>query len=164
MVFIGIDPGVSGGIAWLDEDGNVVRTVKMPETDRDILTELGAWLPARAVIERVQAYSAPGRAMGAKSAFTFGGGFRALKMALTACDIPYEEITPQSWQKFMSCRTKGDKNISKAKAQQLFPSVKKITHANADALLIAEFCRRRHLQHPAEPASTQFVKPIEDDF
>jgi hypothetical protein len=32
--------------------------------------------------------------------------------------------------------TKGDKNISKAKAQELFPD-KKIIHATADALLIA---------------------------
>jgi hypothetical protein len=37
--------------------------------------------------------------------------------------------------------TKGDKNITKRKAQELFPEIK-ITHAIADSLLIAEYGRR----------------------
>ncbi len=37
--------------------------------------------------------------------------------------------------------TKGDKNVSKRRAQELFPALK-VTHAIADALLIAEFARR----------------------
>jgi len=41
----------------------------------------------------------------------------------------------------MGCMTKGDKNVSKRKAQELFPSMK-VTHASADALLIAEYGRR----------------------
>jgi hypothetical protein len=41
----------------------------------------------------------------------------------------------------MQCLTGGDKNISKRRAQELFPSLK-ITHAVADALLIAEYGRR----------------------
>jgi hypothetical protein len=58
-----------------------------------------------------------------------------------AAGIPYDLVLPVKWQTAMSCRTKGDKNVSKARAQQLFPDVK-VTHAIADALLIAEFCRR----------------------
>lgn len=42
----------------------------------------------------------------------------------------------------MGCLTKGDKNISKARAQQLFPTAK-ITHATADALLLAEWRRKQ---------------------
>ena len=45
------------------------------------------------------------------------------------------------WQKYLGCLTKGDKNVSKAKAQELFPDLK-ITHAIADSLLIAEYGRR----------------------
>jgi hypothetical protein len=41
----------------------------------------------------------------------------------------------------MSCLTKGDKNVTKSRAQELFPEVK-VTHAIADALLIAEYGRR----------------------
>jgi hypothetical protein len=44
----------------------------------------------------------------------------------------------------MRCLTKGDKNVSKARAQELFPALK-ITHATADALLIAEYGRRLNL-------------------
>ena len=35
--YIGIDPGVNGGIAVLSADGTVVEVVKMPGTARDLL-------------------------------------------------------------------------------------------------------------------------------
>jgi hypothetical protein len=83
-----------------------------------------------------QVYSSP--QMGVKSAFTFGNGFGHLEMALTAAGIPFARIRPQVWQKELGCLTKGDKNVSKRKAQELFPSMK-VTHATADALLIAKY-------------------------
>jgi hypothetical protein len=64
-----------------------------------------------------------------------------LQAVLTALRVPYERVRPQAWQKAMGCLTKGDKNVSKRRAQELFPSLK-VTHATADALLIAEFNRR----------------------
>jgi hypothetical protein len=79
--------------------------------------------------------------MGVVSAFSFGRGYGNLEMALTAAGIPFERVRPQVWQKAMGCMTKGDKNISKAKAQELFPD-KKATHWSSDALLIAEYGRR----------------------
>jgi hypothetical protein len=78
--------------------------------------------------------------MGVKSAFTFGQGYGRLEMALTAANVPFKRVTPQVWQKSMKCLTGGDKNISKGRAQEMFPSLK-ITHATADALLIAEYAR-----------------------
>ena len=54
--------------------------------------------------------------------------------------IPFEERVPAVWQQIMGCRTKGDKNVSKARAQQLFPQLN-VTHAVADALLIASAAR-----------------------
>jgi hypothetical protein len=59
-------------------------------------------------------------------------------MALTAAGIPFTRIRPQVWQKKLGCMTKGNKNITKQKAQELFPSIK-VTHAIADALLIATY-------------------------
>jgi hypothetical protein len=79
--------------------------------------------------------------MGAKSSFTFGRGYGNLEMALIAAGIPFERVRPQKWQQSMGCLTKGDKNVSKRKAQELFPALK-LTHATSDAILIAEYGRR----------------------
>jgi hypothetical protein len=79
--------------------------------------------------------------MGVTSAFTFGKGYGGLLMLLTALDIPFDQITPRKWQTAMGCLSGGDKNVTKRRAQQLFPKLT-ITHAIADALLLAEFCRR----------------------
>lgn len=143
MTYIGIDPGKSGGIAWIDEDGGGAVAETMPDTIKDILDLLcsipSVVLTSRCAIELV--HSSP--QMGVKSAFTFGQGYGALLMALTACEIPYTQVAPSKWQRAMQCLTKGDKNVSKRRAQQLFPSLK-ITHATADALLLAEYCRTTH--------------------
>ena len=138
-LFIGIDPGLSGGIAFIPDNGTPWAH-KMPETDRDLIDLLRDSInlfDARATLELV--HSSP--QMGVKSAFTFGEGYGRLQMALTAMGIPYERVRPAMWQKAMGCLTKGDKNVSKRKAQELFPDLK-ITHAIADALLIAEYNRR----------------------
>lgn len=150
MRYIGIDPGKNGGIAVLDADGQVFSAVKMPETEGDLLQHLQErnWGPGsggtRAVLEAVNAGvfggGKSGR-MGVVSAFTFGRGYGSLRMALIAANIPFDEVRPQKWQEVIGCRTKGDKNVSKRRAQELFPNLK-ITHATADALLLAEYCRR----------------------
>jgi len=146
MVYVGIDPGKHGGIAVVNEVGRVLEAVEMPPTERDILDvleRLGAPEEARAVLERV--WSSP--QMGVASAFTFGRGYGALRMALTAARVPFDEVTPAKWQAAMGVLQPGarlgkkDKNISKRRAQQLFPTLT-ITHAISDALLIAEYCRR----------------------
>ena len=138
-ISIGIDPGINGGIAFIPNTGEPWAH-KMPETDRDLIDLLRDSInlfDARAVIELV--HSSP--QMGVKSAFTFGEGYGRLQMVLTAMGIPYERVRPAVWQKAMGCLTKGDKNVSKRRAQELFPALK-VTHATADALLIAEYARR----------------------
>jgi hypothetical protein len=92
--------------------------------------------------------------MGVVSAFTFGRGYGALRMALTMFDLHFEEVTPRQWQKAMACLTGGDKNVSKRRAQELFPALT-ITHAIADALLIAEFSRRRYQEIYGEESAVQ---------
>ena len=144
MIHIGIDPGKSGGIAWI-QDGKLC-VEKMPDTIkdvwemfRDIARECmtrGSGPACKAYLEQVHAM--PGQ--GVTSCFTFGNGFGHLEMALTASGIPFERITPQKWQKALGCSTGGDKNVSKRRAQELFPGTK-FTHATADAALIAEYGR-----------------------
>ena len=145
MTVIGADPGVNGGIAWINDGKPCVE--KMPETLQDLweliqdIRRCAMATPrfpngygCHAYLEQV--HSSP--QMGVKSAFTFGNGFGHLEMALTAAGIPFARIRPQVWQKELGCMTKGDKNVSKRKAQELFPSMK-VTHATADALLIAQY-------------------------
>lgn len=142
-LYIGIDPGMSGGISFHPEAGDP-WAIKMPETDYDLLDALkltwpnnaNEWSPV-ALLEQVA--SRPGQS--SVATFKFGQGYGKLEMALCAAGIPYQRITPQKWQKALGCLTKGDKNVSKRRAQELFPSIK-VTHALADSLLIGLYCKQ----------------------
>ena len=140
--YLGIDPGQSGGIALV----NMVQAETWPIrklTERDI-SDLFERIKAEhsvamAIIERV--WSRPKQ--GVASSFKFGASYGFLRGMLWAHRFRFEEVTPAKWQRKMGCLTRGDKNISKRRAQQLFPALK-ITHATADALLLAEYARRTH--------------------
>jgi len=139
---IGIDPGQIGGIAIVGPD--MLDAVKMPDTERDVFELLAEWAPlaSRAVIEQVGVMPKEG----VRSAFTFGRGYGGLRMALIALRMPFQAVAPGVWQRPFNLPTgKGGKtakkNVHKARAQEMFPSLK-ITHAIADALLIAEWGRR----------------------
>jgi len=149
---LGIDPGKNGAIAWITDGKPCVE--KMPDTLKDLWDIMQSIAHERgydsanhitAYLEQVTPMPSTGkgerRSMGATSAFAFGRGVGNLEMALTAAGIPFVRVTPRKWQGAMQCLTGGDKNISKRRAQELFPSLK-ITHAVADALLIAEYGRR----------------------
>jgi len=144
-IHIGIDPGKSGAIAFIPRL-RAPWTVKNTETISDLrdalddaLTQCGS-LGVFACIEKV--HSMPGQ--GVASTFKFGESYGQLTGLLVGLKIPYETVTPQKWQGAMQCRSKGDKNVTKAKAQALYPEIK-VIHANADALLIATYCKRNFL-------------------
>lgn len=138
MNILGIDPGMSGGYVMSSDSG--VTAFKMPETEKD-LWDAFAWArtfgDTKAYIEDVHAM--PGQ--GVTSMFKFGYGLGCLRMALIGNGIPFEKVSPMKWQKALGCLSKGDKNVTKRKAQELFPQIK-VVHWNADALLIAEYGRR----------------------
>lgn len=145
--FIGIDPGQSGGLALLWGEHSNLTPIPATEADvwmwfQDMLWRGGCI----AVVERVHAFPK----QGVSSTFKFGVGYGGLRMALTAAGIPFEDVAPHQWQKALGIpkRKRNEtarqwKNRLKAKAQQLFPQ-ENITLATADALLIAEYCRRKH--------------------
>jgi hypothetical protein len=147
-IYIGIDPGKNGAIAFIPTDAKPWVVGFKDATDKDIFEAVrdcviyadGEKVETVAFLEQVA--SSP--QMGVKSAFTFGEGFGKLVMLLTALEIPFERVRPLKWQTAMQCMTGGDKNVSKRRAQELFPEIK-ITHAIADALLIAEYARRTNL-------------------
>jgi hypothetical protein len=120
-----------------------------------------------AVLEKVWGYVGgggnPGSAM-----FSFGRNYGQLQMALTSLAVPFQEIPPATWQPALGiepCRRKTRrvpylvrgktryrleakaetkpefKRRLKESAQTLFPQ-ERVTLATADALLVAEFCRR----------------------
>ncbi len=139
ILFLGIDPGISGAMVLVDQYGKYIDHTRGDRTDKD----QSNWLKKvasdilLAYIEKVHSY--PGQ--GVVSTFKFGMSFGFLKGILAYSDISYEFVTPIKWQTVMQCRTGGDKNITRGKAQQMFPNIK-VIHAFADALLIAEYSRR----------------------
>lgn len=143
-VIIGIDPGKSGGIAVFDDEdiftNKKIVAFKMPVTERDTWELISAYAQSwsHAFIEHV--HSMPKQ--GVASTFKFGMNYGMLRAFLIAAEMPFSTVTPRVWQQSLKCLSGGDKNVTKRRAQELFPQVKKITHAIADALLIAEYGRQ----------------------
>lgn len=149
MIFIGIDPGQSGGVAVLNGYGVplCVNSVK-DRTPREVANLLGLYQHASfATLELV--HSMPKQ--GVASSFKFGRSFGMLEGMLAALGIPYALVSPSKWQQTLGCLSRGNKNVTKTKAQQLYPAVT-VTHAVADALLIAHYCMLTY-HRPAEAAA-----------
>jgi len=151
-IYLGLDPGKKGGMAFIAEDGLVIGYMAMPETELEISLAISSWVIGCAVIEQVS--SSP--QMGVTSSFTFGRGYGFLRGVLIANAIPFTEVRPQLWMKTLGIRTRKKKetttqwkNHLRGIAQQRFPSLElwKGTRnkgeqlAVCDALLIAEYCR-----------------------
>lgn len=147
MNFLGIDPGKNGGFAMINKEGCVILEHSASKmTPRDIVDVFNhihalrgfSYNTTRCFLERV--HSMPKQ--GVKSTFSFGENFGTYIGILTAMKIPFNYVSPGTWQRAMGCLSKGDKNVTKRKAQELFPNLR-MTHAIADALLIAEYGRRK---------------------
>lgn len=145
-MYVGIDPGWSGAIAYID--GDVYRACALHGmTPHDVCHWMEHNLHGieHAALEKVHAMPK----QGVVSSFGFGRCYGMLEAFLVAAAVPYDLVTPQRWQRDLNCLTGGKKNVTKERAQQLFPHIK-VTHANADALLIAEWCRRKYTQNGGE--------------
>ena len=156
---IAIDPGASGGVARL-KDTYPAEAYPMPKTASGLIqllrTLADEYAPTICYVEKVS--STP--QMGVKSAFTFGYGFGLIHAAVLAADLRLEWVTPATWQKHHKLIVRGQKkkvgqsatqkkNANKARAQELFPKMT-ITHAIADALLIADYGRFQQAMLKAE--------------
>jgi len=147
-LILGCDPGAKGGLALVSETGQA-EAWEMPPTAFELLEflRLRAVLGldgGRAYVEHVHAW--PGQ--GVSSAFSFGRSYGELLCALTAVRISFESVSPGKWQAALGMRRrKGEaktayKRRLKVLAKELFPGVE-VTLGTADALLIAEWARRR---------------------
>lgn len=143
---LGVDPGTRGGLALLRADGSVAGLWTM----RPDMTEDDAVEHVRYAASSLKAYGGVcffekvgfKRGDGGQGSFTFGGVTKLVTGALLALDVKPHYVYPQAWQAALGCLTGGQKNISKRKAKELFPA-EKITHARADALLIAYYGLQR---------------------
>jgi crossover junction endodeoxyribonuclease RuvC len=150
MRFIGIDPGLSGGIACID--GVVTWTAPMPTVKDGTKTTVNAYALRNMIvdlgpldlvmIEKVG--TRPGQ--GIVSAFSFGEGCGVIRGILTALERPYDYVLPQTWTKAIGIPPKAGKPEHVAAARRLFPHVdlRDTQDGMADALLIAEYGRRLH--------------------
>ncbi|WP_372897583.1 hypothetical protein [Stieleria sp.] len=140
MIYLGVDPGASGAIVAIN--GNEITHARNDWTERDISDWLIQFEPDnedRCFATLEQVHSMPKQ--GVASSFKFGMSYGFLRGLLVAHQIAFETVTPAKWQQVMRCRSKGDKNVTKARAQELFPA-HKWTHRTADAVLLAEYGRR----------------------
>ena len=143
-LFCGVDPGGSGAIAVIDRESQIVGLMKNSETPADLSAFLVSFVATHRVLALLEQVSAMPK-QGVASTFKFGTSYGLLQGLLVAHGVVWQTVTPQTWQREMRCLTKGDKNVTKAAAQRWWPQ-QKITHATADALLLAECCRRRALK------------------
>lgn len=149
-LFIGLDPGVNGGMACIGKTGAVIDVQPLKNLEP---LDIWEWIANQGSVTAVAyegTHSSP--KMGVVGAFTFGRGSGWLEMVATIIadmnTVTPIRVSPQKWQKLIGCTcrgreltTSGKKNVTKAAAQKIFPN-QKLTHSIADALLIAEYARR----------------------
>ena len=159
--FVGIDNGVSGSFAVLEENKNVLYFDKTP-----IKKELH-WTKTKQFVNRVnhrevkkilkpfksnniiavleRPFTDPTKWKASVSAVR---AFESTCVVLEQLEIPYCIIDSREWQKEMlPSGIKGSKELKEASllvGKKLFPKVK-INHSDCDGLLICEWSRRKGL-------------------
>ena len=157
-VFIGIDPGISGAIAFLRDDRVTVKDMpvrivpnknrKATEVDPEELYEILkkgvlSWELPIVMLEKTQPMKDS-----ATTAFSMGMSRMAVLAAAAILKFPIIHVTPQEWKKHFGL-IKCDKEASRTLARERFPSLCdelkcKKDHNRAEALLIAFFGRERN--------------------
>ena len=155
MLIIGIDPGISGSICFL-ENGKILDVVEMPTMTEgkknkrqvngsQIYNEILKRIKkvekqeTRVVIEHVSAM--PGQ--GVTSMFNFGQSFGILKGICSAMQLSMYFVRPAKWKKYFNL-INSEKDASRTRAIEIFPYFssqlsKKKDSNKADAILIASF-------------------------
>tara|TARA_Y100000591_G_scaffold324904_1_gene345035 strand:- start:21 stop:512 length:492 start_codon:yes stop_codon:yes gene_type:complete len=153
MKIIGIDPGLSGAIAIL-ENNKVLNIFDIPvmsegkKNKRQLNSALLVTLlkeninkeeEVAVVVEQVNAM--PGQ--GVTSMFNFGQTFGALKGICAALELPIYFVRPSKWKKHFEL-INSSKDASRTKAIEMYPKLsnqlsKKKDVNKSDAILIARF-------------------------
>lgn len=165
---LGIDPGLSGALAFLHPEEAVMHIIDMPifefETTRArkkvdpyaISRAFDEMQPANVYLEEVNASPQ----MGTVSAFSFGEGKGILLGVAAARGTPLTQVKPAQWKKQM--RVPADKRAAVARASQLFPAVSPlfkgprggVFDGRAEAALVALFGAMELGRSPTAPVQT----------
>lgn len=149
--FIGIDPGITGAIASISSQGiqfidcPIIKISGQTKPNPTLMaSELKRLATHNSIVIIESVHAMPKQ--GVCSMFSFGMGYGVWLGIIAALNIPVEFVTPQSWKKYY--RLGSDKEASRAMALQLFPNESdnlklKKHHGRAEALLLAEYLRRR---------------------
>lgn len=150
MIYLGIDPGLSGAMAFFDPAKGHLSIIDMPTVEverggkkkRELSPQMMAAMirlaegDIAAVCERVGAM--PGQ--GVSSVFSFGRSLGMVEGVLAGLNIRMTLIPPQVWQKAAGVR--GGKDGSRQRAAELFPAygnlfARKKDDGRADAACMA---------------------------
>lgn len=142
MVILGVDPGLSGAIAFYrPAEPTRVTVYDMPVADKRVDGATLARLieqsrPKLAFIESVAAM--PGQ--GVASTFNFGAAFGTAIGVIQGLRIPHHRVAPARWKKTLSLNA--DKERSRAMALRVFTDsaehfARKKDDGRAEAALIA---------------------------
>jgi len=160
MIVVGIDPGLSGAIAIL-ENNKVLNIFDMPvmaEGKKNKRQLNSAQLVSiikdgtkpeseiAVVVEQVNAM--PGQ--GVTSMFNFGQTFGAIKGVCAALELPIFFVRPSKWKKHFEL-INSSKDSSRTKVIEMYPSLssqlaKKKDVNKSDAILIARFYSETRLK------------------
>jgi hypothetical protein len=130
-----IDPGGSGGIAWVDWFGEW-HAAPIPKAPRDWFELLVELTPVKILVEKVGFHRIGNSA---SSSVKFARTCGLMEGFLIALEIPQEQVVPSKWmQGFLGHgnvpkERAARKNAIKAKVQMLRPGVK-VTLDTADAV------------------------------
>ena len=155
MLIIGIDPGISGAICFM-EKGRIIDVIDMPSmadgknnkkqvNGSQVFNEISSYTKHKSIedikviIEHVSAM--PGQ--GVTSMFNFGQSFGILKGVCSAMNLSMHFVRPVKWKKHFNL-INSSKDASRTKAIEIFPyfsvNLSKKKDANkADAILIASY-------------------------
>jgi crossover junction endodeoxyribonuclease RuvC len=155
-VVLGIDPGLSGALAFYYPETGALDVIDMPvlksggakgksEIDRNALARLldaSSASITHCFLEKVGVR--PGE--GTVGAFSFGRGVGLLEGVLAANYIPTTQITPAVWKKAMQCP--GDKDQARARASDVLPRhadkwLRKKDDGRAEAALLCVYGARQ---------------------
>lgn len=150
--YVGIDPGATGAIALLDENGGFLNFIDYPGSPAalwPLLLGLFKNIHVKlAVLELV--HSMPKQ--GVSSSFKFGTNFGIWEMACAAMGWPTELITPQRWRKILdsSVPQKPEKEDLRQYALRRWPEAAqflahKKDHGRSEALIMAAYARLKVL-------------------
>ena len=153
MIIIGIDPGLSGAIAIL-ENNEVKRILEIPVMSEGkknkrqlnnaqlvnlLKDNIKDFNDASVVVEQVNAM--PGQ--GVTSMFNFGQTFGAIKGICAALGLPIYFVRPAKWKKHFDL-INSSKDASRTKVIEMYPLLssqlsRKKDVNKSDAILIARF-------------------------